>query len=650
MKLRSISFGLFCLVSLAGLSACSAEGFKWPWQEMATPIPTPVVTIEPTTVPEKEMTICLGEEPESLFIYAGQQSYAMWSILEAVYDGPIDRTRGGYTAVILQKIPTYEDGDLTLVAATITAGDFVVDASNQIIAFETGARVLPAGCNDNSCVITWDGVSEIQMDQVTANYTLRANLVWSDGTPLKAADSLFSYAVNSDPVTASVDARIDLTDTYEALDDSTVQWKGIPGYRGIDATGMFWIPLPEHMLGDLPPTQLATSDLAARQPLGWGPYVISEWVAGEYIRLQKNDHYFRSEEGYPRFDRIIYRFIGQDSGASLAALASGQCDLVERSSDPQTDLDLVSDLLNSTDILAESSASPEIYQLVFGVKPASHDDGYNAAFDRLDFFRDPATRRALATCIDRQALNGQVFAGSAGLASISDMLGNQAGGAGEALPVYNLAAAAELLTQAGWVDNDGDPATPRLSVNVIGVPTGSPLSLKLLTPSDFTSIAIASGAADSLRKCGIDVSITAVPFSELYAPGPDGLVFGRSFDLALINWQYSLVPACYLFTTPQIPGTGNYWIGGNVAGYSNNEFDIACSGLMKAMPGDGDYELYLQKAVEYFSKDWPAIPLFKLPKLVLARPDFCAFTFDPFARSDLTNLELFDYGPGCSSR
>ena len=176
---------------------------------------------------------------------------------------------------------------------------------------------------------------------------------------------------------------------------------------------------------------------------------------------------------------------------------------------------------------------------------------------------------------------------------------------------------------------------------------GTPLELELLTPMDSRSQAIASGVASSLAICGIKVTTTALPFSELYAPGPEGRIFGRSFDLALISWQYSLAPACYLHTTTQIPNNENHWIGGNVTGYSRADFDIACSGLQRAISDDGDYDHYLQKAVEYFLTDLPAIPLFKQPRLVLSRQNLCAFTLNTYARSDLAGVELFDFSPDC---
>jgi peptide/nickel transport system substrate-binding protein len=650
MKLHTLTIRILLVFTLIGVTACTPEGVLAPWQKAATPSPTSWVTSSPTILPEQQLTICLGEEPESLYLYAPEQSEAMWSVLEGIYDGPFDRSNGRYSAVILQKVPTYEDGDLIRSAVSVMAGDLVVDVNNQIVALATGVVILPAGCTDNSCAITWDGTAEIQMDQVTAVYKLRANLLWSDGSPLTSADSKFSFEVNSDPASASGDRKLDLTHSYEVIDDVTLQWKGIPGYLGLESQAMFWTPLPRHLLDSLPVSELVGTELATRRPVGWGPYVISEWISDESIIMQKNPLYFRAEEGLPGIDRIIYRFINPKSGGSLAALAAGQCDLVERSSDPEADLNLVTDLLNSTDINSEWSEAPEVIQLVIGIKPANHDDGYNAAYDRLDYFRDPAIRRALAACIDRETLNNEIYAGRAALASISDLLGNQASIAGQASPVYDRAAAEELLERAGWVDTDDDPNTPRLAENVQGVPVDTPLSLGLLVPTDSGSLAIASGIAASLAECGVQVTTQAMAFSELYAPGPDGMIFGRSFDLALINWQYGLAPACYLYTSIQTPASGNYWIGGNVSGYSRPEFDVACSGMQQTIPGDGDYEYYFQKAVEYFQMDLPAIPLFKQPRLVLVRQDLCAFTYNAFARSDLAGLELFDFSPDCKSQ
>ncbi len=173
----------------------------------------------------------------------------------------------------------------------------IVNANNELVALEEGTRFYPAGCSDSSCAETWDGSSEIQMDQVTAIFKLRTNILWSDGNPLTAADSRYSFEIASDHSTTSKKINVDHTLTYNMEDDSTIKWIGVPGYQSADLSSMFWIPLPKHILGEIPISNLEESELVVRQPLGWGPYVLNKWVAGEYIELIKNTKYFRANEG-----------------------------------------------------------------------------------------------------------------------------------------------------------------------------------------------------------------------------------------------------------------------------------------------------------------------------------------------------------------
>jgi peptide/nickel transport system substrate-binding protein len=72
---------------------------------------------------------------------------------------------------------------------------------------------------------------------------------------------------------------------------------------------------------------------------------------------------------------------------------------------------------------------------------------------------------------------------------------------------------------------------------VPGVPTGTGFNITLLTDTSDTQQFVAGVIEESLGQCGIGVTTVALPIEQLYAPGPDGLVFGRQFDLTLIAWQ-----------------------------------------------------------------------------------------------------------------
>ena len=60
------------------------------------------------------------------------------------------------------------------------------------------------------------------------------------------------------------------------------------------------------------------------QPLGTGPYLLSEWVRGDRVVLTRNKDYW--QKGLPHLDKITFRFIA-DPNSALAALKSGDIDV-----------------------------------------------------------------------------------------------------------------------------------------------------------------------------------------------------------------------------------------------------------------------------------------------------------------------------------
>ncbi|HOW92622.1 MAG TPA: hypothetical protein PK883_09925, partial [Anaerolineaceae bacterium] len=70
------------LTLLIGLLLLSACGPAAPAVETPTPTATPL-SPTPTPVPPKTLVVCLGAEPQNLYLY-GDASRAKWSILEAI--------------------------------------------------------------------------------------------------------------------------------------------------------------------------------------------------------------------------------------------------------------------------------------------------------------------------------------------------------------------------------------------------------------------------------------------------------------------------------------------------------------------------------------------------------------------------------------
>jgi len=637
---KYISIGLILMI----LAACAPKVTAIPvLPETPTVVPPPST---PTPV-SRSLTVCLGEEPNTLYPYGSLNSGAR-SVLSAIYDGPLDVVEYEYEAIILEKVPNIKDGDAQLSPIKVRAEDQVVDANGNLVNLGTGTKIRPSGCRGEDCEIVYDGSSEIEMDQLVVTFTMLEGLMWSDGEPLTVNDSIFSFELASHKDTPVSKFVIDRTQTYEAADDQTVQWWGKPGFIDPQYFTNFWLPLPKHAWGEIAPADLLRQDLSSRYPVGWGPYILKEWKAGESIHLIKNLNYFRAGSGLPNFDELTFLIV-PDANAALTALVDGKCDVLDPSVRLDGQVGLLQQMQTDNQALLFTAQTMTMEWLGIGITPASYDNGYNATTqkDRPDLFGDKRTRQAVALCLDRKKVVDTVLFG---LSQIPDSYlpadhplhnGN--------IQTYDFRpeAGREILEQVGWLDHDNDPATPRQALGVTKVPGGTPLILNYITSSATQRRQVAEIITQSLAECGIGLNPIYRDATEFYAQGPEGPLFGRQFDLAAyaigVN---SLEPQCSWFTSSQVPTELNQWVGTNISGYKNPEFDSACQKSLQALPGDADYSLHQQAQVT-FASDLPSIPLYLRLKVAAARPDFCGFALYPSSSSALADIETFDYGSSC---
>jgi peptide/nickel transport system substrate-binding protein len=287
-------------------------------------------------------------------------------------------------------------------------------------------------------------------------------------------------------------------------------------------------------------------------------------------------------------------------------------------------------------------------QLVINIKPASYDDGYNVAKgDRPDIFGDANVRKAMAMCINREALNTELLGGSSKIPSGYLPAGDPLTDLSISSIAYDPAAGATLLEQAGWRDQDQDPSTPRIAFTVKNVYPGATLEINYATTNAGLRKKSSEMIAADLQKCGFKVNLTYLTPEQLFAPGPDGILFGRKFDLAQFQWDIGNASYCTLYESSQIPNASNFWIGSNVTGYSSKEFDKTCLNARIALPGQAGYEEAQKAPQVLFSADNPAIPLYQNIQVGATRMDMCGFQMDPTSRSDLWNIETLDYGTAC---
>jgi peptide/nickel transport system substrate-binding protein len=630
-------FVLLFMIALV-LSACSGPAdIDLPLTVQSSPVVSPTVPI-PTPTPEPPppptLVICLRDEPSSLYLYAPSNPEAI-SVLSAIYDGPIDVRGFEAQPVILEKVPSFADGDAWIETVQVGEGDiFFNPRTRDIDWLESSMRYLPTECHNMDCSrYYWEG--EVWMERMVVEFRLRNDIRWSDGTPLTAADSAFSFQLDADGATPSTKFLVDRTTSYEAIDAQTVRWTGIPGYFDPEFQTLFWSPLPQHVLGAYGPSELFSLDSAARTPMGWGAYEIESWVDGEQIVLHRNTEYFRASEGLPAFEYLIYRFIGDSPPeASLQQILTYECDVVDES---LVTLDLIPELtdLEQTGRLSVAWAPGFLLErMEFNLAPVSRS---MEPISSLSY-----TRRALATCIDRQRILDEVLFGMGQISQTYLPASHPLYMPPEDPLAYDPAAGNAELARLGWVDTDESVETPRVSRGVLDVEYGTPLSLSLRYTAGAFQEAAALRIKEDLLQCGAHVELFPMEPAELFAPWPDGEVFGRTFELLAWAWPTVISPTCEMYDSGEVPyGENPYGI--NAAAFRNDDYDHACRRILLGPPDGQDFVDAVVSTQQLYASYLPSVPLYARPRIIAFNPEICGIEIDASAFSSLWNVE--EYAP-----
>jgi len=525
------------------ISGCSGEEYQaLQFRSGSEAEITPIPEVEPSV--DRVLSICLGDEPSSLFIY-GDLSTSANIIRQAIYDGPIDEVNFQLSSPLLTQIPGLENGLVSLTPVGVLPGEWIVDAGGNPTILASGVIYKPSGCLGEDCFEVFQDQPSITLDQIEIRFPLEDGITWSDGTPLTVEDSLFSYQVAEFIYgTASGPGKMRYVADYQILNGNTLRWIGLPGFSSVISYGEFFFsPLPKHILGDQPVEDLLVDENLNQKPLGWGPYRISEWVVGDHITLYKNENYHRGKEGLPAYDVLVFRFVTSGEEA-LAAFYAGECQIAANAAGLINYLPTLIDGAEEGNIDLGFVEGTAWEQISFGIN--SLDPGRVA-------LQDPELRQAITMCVNREKI--QTLRGDVG--KVVDSLffpEDPRIDLGELVYPYQPAAGADLLEEIGWIDHDGDPSTPRISEGVEGLVDGTELRLHLLAPGEGDNSFTVSQIQEDLAGCGIGLDVEMLPASELLAPGPEGPVFGRQFDLALFAWATGPYQLCQLFLSDEIPG------------------------------------------------------------------------------------------------
>jgi peptide/nickel transport system substrate-binding protein len=485
---------MLTIVVLVGflLSGCKAQTASPVVQPTTNPqVTEPSTGVQPTSLPaptatqgKSSITMVIAQDPPSFNATIEQSGYDVL-VMELVMLGLADLdVDGNAYPELAAELPTIEDGDV------------VVDEDNGIMD------------------VTWK---------------LRQDVKWSDGTPVTADDVVFTYNAIVDPVNGYWIPGIDYVDSVEKTDDYTVvvHYNTIyPGYL-TQFGGYLMAIWPAHYCDA---NQGFTQWDCGREPLSDGPYVLTEWVAGNHMTFARNPYYF--EAGKPAIDEIVVQII-PDENVRKQMLIQGDADLDMWTTEP-----VIAELQNESNVVVSLSPYTRwVMRIVFNLAAKGTTDPVATPHPILS---DVRVRRAIRMAIDPETISKEFFLGYANVVW-TEFFRPPYNKCDIPKPAFDPEAAKTLLEEAGWIDQDGDGIRECHGCTT-GAEDGYMMEMEFMTYSGYGEALELTQQfiAEELGAIGIKLNQSVVEDTLLWASASEGgLEQTGNFDMDIWDDGYS---------------------------------------------------------------------------------------------------------------
>ena len=280
--------------------------------------------------------------------------------------------------------------------------------------------------------------------------------------------------------------------------------------------------------------------------VGTGPYIISEWIAGDHITLVKNDNYtwgasWYENKGPAKIDKIIYRIM-PDAAARFAGFQSGAIDILQQV--PPNKVEAYQDMKG---VELMTGPGQGIYYVEFNCNRTADHDPWNSVSLRL----------AMAYSVNRTQILQTVWhgVGEEGVNLLSPICPEGTDIPAEYNLTYDLAKATAHFTAAGFDDENDDGWLENTTSH-------EKLTLKLWVTNKAEDVAMGEILLTQYEAVGVDVSMTQYQETELRTNAQRGLqeaiLFWFSWPRAeILDWHF-----------------GGWAVGGsNTAYYADDVFD-----------------------------------------------------------------------------
>ena len=413
------------------------------------------------------------------------------------------------------------------------------DGNVQSVMFPSLVDINEAGESVPGLAESWD----ISGDGLTYTFNLRDGLLFDDGTPFTAADVEFTLTLLHDP---SYGGGTDITEAkivggldYKNGDAESVSGITVIDEKTIEVTTEVVNARSLRLIGgqvlkkdyygkEYQKGQLDYLNALHQKPVGAGPFRFVEYLPGQEIRYEANEHYY---DGKPEVAKFIYK---TTEGDSQQFFQTGELDYSALSAN-QDNFEFLQ-ILGFADINVYTSSA-------YGYMTFNHEK---------EVFKDPKVRQAFILGLDRQTIISTHYQGYAEVANIpvsptswayTDEIGNTK---------YDPEKAKQLLDEAGWVEGaDG-----------IREKDGKKLTVYYFTSAGGLGDTLIPIAKENYSEIGIDLQVEQMDFNALLSRVGNGDHDLASFSTTMLTDPYNGIENFHSKSTSSI-----------IKGFGNEEID-----------------------------------------------------------------------------
>ena len=543
-----------------------------------TRVVTEEVVVEVTAVPaeEQEAIFALYQEPQILNPFIATQT-ASGEVNAAIIEGLIHVDNNGqYFPVLAKEIPTLDNG---------------------LVAYDEESDVL------------------------AVTYNLHDDILWSDGEPFSCDDVLFTWEAIVHPESGAVStAGYDQITNFECADEHTAVITYSPFYAAY--LSLFGAIMPRHSTGD--PVDMQS------WPYNWnvigtGPFRMTEWVPGDHITLVPNENY-RDFPEKPHLDRLVIR-ITPSREVGMALIQTGEVDFVWDLIEA-----VIPDLEGVEGVTVNMAASPATERLLLNLADPSLDATDDPINNPHPLLGDLRVRQAIQIAINKDEINEVLLFGAATVGTKEQNIGWSGEGCDIPASVYDPDAAAALLDEAGFTDEDGDGIRECNGCEYANA--GDPLRLKIQTTTGNQLREQAEQLIiEYMADIGVDMFIENVPSSVLFGSwASDAFRKHGNFDVLMYTTSGSIDPHSHLngyFHSTNMPTETNGGSGFNYSRWINETVDEALT-IAGASPDIPVRQEAYCTLMQEIANDIPHIYLYDRSDIHATRSDLSGYIPNPW--------------------